>query len=289
MAPGTRVIRSYYHTPSETAKDLFVMALRAGHLRAGPDCRIERRVSAGHDLLLGVKGNGCISTGGRVFPVSPGELAWINGHHPHAHWADRERPWELLWARVDGRSVDQIAAALEVHRAPVFRPPDVPRLATILRSVLRLMRSRPGALEALLHAEITRLLAALFEARLVEEARCLNRGPAVPARIQKAVDDLSLYYYRKWHVPELARDAGMSVPNFFRCFRRATGLTPIDYLRRERINQAKRRLVESADFIKEIAEQVGYLDQFYFSRDFKQHTRQSPTEFRRRDFGFGQH
>jgi AraC-like DNA-binding protein len=269
------------------AKDLFVTVLRAGHLQAGPDYRIERRVSAGHDLLLCIKGNGYISTGGRVFPVAPGELAWLNGRHPHAHWADRERPWELPWARVDGHSTDQIAAALEVHRAPVFRLPDVPKLATILRSVLRLMLSRPRALEALLHAEITRLLAALFEARLVEEARYLNSGLEVPARIQQAVDDLSLYYYRQWRVPVLARDAGMSVPNFFRCFRRATGLTPIDYLRRERINHAKRRLVESADSITEIAEQVGYLDQFYFSRDFKQHTGQSPTEFRRREFCFG--
>ena len=96
---------------------------------------------------------------------------------------------------------------------------------------------------------------------------------------------MSLYYYRRWQVKQLARDASMSVPHFFRCFRKVTGSTPISFLRRERINQAKRRLTESADSMKQIAEQVGYSDQFYFSRDFKRLTGVSPSEFRKREGG----
>jgi AraC-like DNA-binding protein len=58
------------------------------------------------------------------------------------------------------------------------------------------------------------------------------------------------------------------------------GTSPIDWLRRERITNAKRRLVESDEPVKRIAEQVGYHDRFFFSRDFKQVTGQTPTEFR---------
>ena len=49
---------------------------------------------------------------------------------------------------------------------------------------------------------------------------------------------------------------------------------------RERINQAKRRLIESDDPVKEIARQVGYADQFFFSKDFKRMTKLTPTQFR---------
>ena len=52
---------------------------------------------------------------------------------------------------------------------------------------------------------------------------------------------------------------------------------------RERMSQTKRRLVEGEDSIKQIAEQVGYSDQFHFSRDFKRSTGIPPTEYRRRE------
>ena len=62
---------------------------------------------------------------------------------------------------------------------------------------------------------------------------------------------------------------------------------PIDWLRRERVNQAKRRLTESSDAIEEIATQVGYNDRFFFSRDFNKLTGYSPREFRRREVHAG--
>jgi AraC-like DNA-binding protein len=54
-------------------------------------------------------------------------------------------------------------------------------------------------------------------------------------------------------------------------------------LRRERINQAKKRLIETDDSIAEIAEQTGYYDQFYFSRDFKRMTTVTPSGYRQRE------
>ena len=49
------------------------------------------------------------------------------------------------------------------------------------------------------------------------------------------------------------------------------------------MTQAKRRLVESDDSVKEIAEQIGYSDQFHFSRDFKRSTGLPPSSWRQRE------
>jgi AraC-like DNA-binding protein len=92
-----------------------------------------------------------------------------------------------------------------------------------------------------------------------------------------------LYSHRRWRVRELARLAGLSAPHFYRCFKQATGSSPIAWLRRERINQAKRHLIETGDAVGDIAGRVGYTDMFYFSRDFKQMTGHSPTGFRRQE------
>jgi AraC-like DNA-binding protein len=74
------------------------------------------------------------------------------------------------------------------------------------------------------------------------------------------------FYFQKHRVAGLAALCGMSESHFTRLFRAAFGTTPIDWLRRERISQAKRRLAETRDAIKEIATQVGYGDHYFSAR-----------------------
>jgi AraC-like DNA-binding protein len=57
----------------------------------------------------------------------------------------------------------------------------------------------------------------------------------------------------------------------------------VDWLRRERINRAKRRLGEGEDRIRAIAAELGYGDPFYFSRDFKKLTGLSPRRYREQE------
>jgi transcriptional regulator GlxA family with amidase domain len=104
--------------------------------------------------------------------------------------------------------------------------------------------------------------------------------PELPMPVQKAIEKMRLYFHTPIRVAELALLAGMSESHFSRLFKSAIGTSPIDWLRRERINQAKHRLIESDDPIKEIARQVGYSDQFFFSKDFKKMTKLTPTQFR---------
>ena len=94
---------------------------------------------------------------------------------------------------------------------------------------------------------------------------------------------MRLRFNEQLTVEELAQMAAMSVSSFHRQFKAATGTSPIDWLKRERINQAKKRLLETDLTIAEIADQTGYYDQFYFSKDFKRMTKLSPTECRQRE------
>ncbi len=168
--------------------------------------------------------------------------------------------------------------------APVSRLPS-PRRAAAVRRILRLLRLRPPALDALVHVEASALIGCLFEGRRTDIDDAMDSLPGLAPGLRRVLTALTVYYYRPWRVEHMAALAGLSVPHFFRCFRKATGTTPISYLRQERISQAKRRLLESRDSIKEIAEQAGYSDPFYFSRDFRQHTGMSPAQFRRRELG----
>ncbi len=82
-------------------------------------------------------------------------------------------------------------------------------------------------------------------------------------------------------VGELARNAGYSVDHFSRIFLKIIGLRPQDYIINAKIERARQLLAESDLTIGNIAELVGFQDIFYFSRQFRQKTGGTPTEFRR--------
>ena len=276
-------MESYFHSPDVLTQSAFITVLRAGDLKAAPDYRVERSVSPGHDLLLCISGRGYIRIHGTEFPVGPGQLGWIDGAHPHTHWAEPSDPWELLWLRLDGGPLSAIASLLRAAENPVFefhRPREAQR--TVRRILGRFRLPEPPS-DAVLNVDVADLVKHIFLSRHgVSQSRRPWQAETTPV-VARALEQMAVYYHRAWSIGDLARLSGLSVPQFFRRFHAATGLTPMQWLRRQRMSHAQRRLIESNDSVKEIAEQVGYLDPFHFSRDFKRWTGLAPSHFRERE------
>lgn len=66
-----------------------------------------------------------------------------------------------------------------------------------------------------------------------------------------------------------------------RTFKAETGCSILEYITRERIEAAKKLLVETAIPVKEIAAMAGYPDYAYFTRVFKKETGISPKQYRK--------
>lgn len=81
-------------------------------------------------------------------------------------------------------------------------------------------------------------------------------------------------------VADLADQLGISVRTLNRRFRQATGLTPQEYVLRQRLDVARELLRTSNLSITEVAAAVGYSDSAYFARLFRQQMKQSPRDFR---------
>ena len=79
---------------------------------------------------------------------------------------------------------------------------------------------------------------------------------------------------------DIAKHIGITEDHLTFCFRQELGITPVHYLQRYRINQAKRLLKESDQTITEIAFNVGFSDSGYFSRIFRREVGVSPEMFR---------
>jgi transcriptional regulator GlxA family with amidase domain len=83
-------------------------------------------------------------------------------------------------------------------------------------------------------------------------------------------------------VEEMVRRSDLAERTFKRRFTGATGFSPIDYVQRLRIEDAKRRLERTEASADEISWQVGYEDAAFFRRLFKRVTGMTPGAYRRR-------
>lgn len=90
-------------------------------------------------------------------------------------------------------------------------------------------------------------------------------------------------YDRKPNVNEVAQVVSLSTPAFCRYFKKQTNMTFTDFVNNYRINQAKIFLLKDQS-VTEVCFQVGFESLSYFNKLFKQHTGETPSEFKKKHF-----
>lgn len=106
-----------------------------------------------------------------------------------------------------------------------------------------------------------------------------DHGDAVVADAQ---DWLRNHYSVASPVEQMAARSGLAERTFKRRFTEATGHSPIAYVQRIRIEEAKRRLERTEESVEAVGWHVGYEDAAFFRRLFKRTTGMSPGAYRRR-------
>jgi len=100
--------------------------------------------------------------------------------------------------------------------------------------------------------------------------------------VQVAQDWLAAHFSVANPVEEMIKRSGLAERTFKRRFTSATGVSPIAYVQRLRIEDAKRRLERTEASVDEVSWQVGYEEPAFFRRLFKRVTGLAPGAYRRR-------
>ncbi len=99
------------------------------------------------------------------------------------------------------------------------------------------------------------------------------------SRVDKAITQIHQFYYKSMSVDQLATMVNMSSSSFHRVFKEVTAFSPIQYIKRVRLNKARELLWEKRLRVGEAATAVGYESVSQFSREFKRYFGNSPVEF----------
>lgn len=88
-------------------------------------------------------------------------------------------------------------------------------------------------------------------------------------RIAQAVDRLRAEFDQSLRIEDLARDLGMSVSGFHHHFKSVTGMSPLQYQKQIRMQEARRLMLSDGLDAASAGYKVGYDNPSHFSRDYK--------------------
>lgn len=234
-----------------------------------------------HVLIYCVRGKGWYEVGGKRQEVTENQFFFLPAGMPHAYGSQEECPWTIYWIHFGGHHAD---IYVQGDSAPhCVAPGMASRIAnrnSIFEEIFAALQG--GCRCATLRYVSSLLHYYLASMRYLQEYRHTQSGTAEPEVVKAVAHYMRENIGNKLTLKELAAYSGYSANHFSALFRHETGLAPIAYFNRMKVDYACSLLRSTAMKINQICFKVGIEDSYYFSRLFRLHTGCSPKAYRMR-------
>jgi len=145
--------------------------------------------------------------------------------------------------------------------------------ANLLDATLRLVRlvDAPDEYNVLAPLVIREIVYRLIAGAQGNRMRHLATFGGQTHRMVRAVRNLRNNFDKPLRIEDIARDLAMSVSGFHAHFRAVTAMTPLQFQKQLRLQEARRLMLSEDLDAAEAGYRVGYDDASHFSRDYKRH------------------
>ncbi|SHO48385.1 AraC family transcriptional regulator [Anaerocolumna xylanovorans] len=125
----------------------------------------------------------------------------------------------------------------------------------------------------------------MFQQLIIEIMQSRNKQSqsyGTSLKVEKIIQYMHQNINARITLPELSKLVHMTPAYMSRTFKDTTGYTIIEYFNKLKIDKSKELLIEGNKKVKEVAQELGFADEFYFSRMFKKSEGITPSQFNSR-------
>jgi AraC-like DNA-binding protein len=207
--------------------------------------------------------------------VGPGKMFIAAWDQPFEYFFDGKEPWDFFWITLSGSFTDEIARTLRDPSPVIEVPMESPPIAFLHDLQERLSgpyRIDRYALTALGYEFLVQLLKVKSCSVLADEERFLVEARSFIKRNIKTAS-----------VTDMACHFGYQEKYFIDYFKRRAGTTPNRFIVAQKMRFAASLLMNTRKSVSAVAAELGFSEDNYFSRVFRQNLGLSPSEFRERN------
>ncbi|WP_038387472.1 AraC family transcriptional regulator [Bradyrhizobium elkanii] len=236
-------------------------------------------------LCLVAQGHKEVTLGDRVFSYAPGRYGVVTYDLPaigHVVEATPEKPYLCMYLDFDPVMLGDLA--LRVPSPPGAPSPPIGKTvsdagAALLDAALRLLRllDDPAALPVLGPLAEQEILYHLLAGPDGGRMRHITSSQGRVAQVGRAIAWIGQNFRERFSIERLAAEVGMSPSSLHEHFRTVTAMTPLQFQKQLRLQDARSlMLVEDID-VTTAAIRVGYESPSQFSREYRRHFGEPPA------------
>jgi AraC-like DNA-binding protein len=228
-------------------------------------------------LCIVAQGAKVVTIGEDTYAYEAGQMAVYSIDVPMAGRvtrADSSEPYLLLMIDLDAEKLAELTLRVFPHGLP--QPRDTRSLyvgeagAPIIDAATRLLGLMAQPVDAELLAPLVRdeILIRLLRSPMGARVARIGQAGSIVQRIAKAVSWLRANFDQPVNIEELAKLVNMSVTSFHRQFKAVTGMSPLQYQKSLRLQEARRLMLTAMLDAGAAGRRVGYGSPSQFTREY---------------------
>ncbi|WP_337100993.1 AraC family transcriptional regulator [Paenibacillus sp. YIM B09110] len=269
------------HAQGEHAR---LNVLFAGESQTKPSHRLGPKVYDFYLMHIVLEGEGVFQLEGKRHSLAAGDTFLIEPKQLISYESDSSNPWRYRWVAFSGEHAAELVAAAGFQAdQQVIGMAKWKRAALLFRRIYQTFKvgGADAQLSATghLHLLLAEYMKALHAAGGDDSVRTAHgQGDLL---LQQMIHYLSSQYTHPVSIEQMAESLGYNRAYLSRFFKQRTGVSPVTFLLKLRIDKARHMLRERPELtVEQISASVGLQDALYFSKQFRKLYGQSPTAYR---------